>query len=97
MPGESNEIGVKYHSVNKDGDQVIEVTVEANTKPKVYKLKLIGKVIPKEKEETSEEVADEVAVPSAVDSVDISPSTKSPVNVKKGKGTVISVPSGGKN
>ena len=56
-PGESNQIGVTYHSVGKDGDQVAEVTVIANTEPKVTVLKLRGHVKPKPEKEITEEAA----------------------------------------
>lgn len=50
-PGESNVIGIKYHSVGKDGDQNPEITVETNSTPKFIILKLFGTVTPKPKEE----------------------------------------------
>ena len=49
-PGESNVIGVQYNSVGKDGVQNPEVTVEANTIPRITKLKIKGVVVPKKKE-----------------------------------------------
>jgi len=50
-PGVSNEIGVTYNSVSKEGDQVATVTVVANTNPKTTILRLKGTVIPKTKED----------------------------------------------
>jgi hypothetical protein len=46
-PGESNEIGVTYNSVGKEGEQHPEVTVETNTDSKITTIKLYGTVIPK--------------------------------------------------
>ena len=46
-PGESNFIGVKYNSVGKDGAQNPEVTIEANTIPKITTIKITGFVMPK--------------------------------------------------
>jgi len=46
-PGESNVIGVTYNSVGKDGEQSPEITIEANTTPKITTLKLKGTVKPK--------------------------------------------------
>jgi len=50
-PGESNEIGIVYNSVNKDGDQKPEIIIESNTYPKHTVLKLFGTVKPKPKKE----------------------------------------------
>lgn len=49
-PGESNEIGVTYNSVNKDGDQKPEIIIESNTYPKHNVLKLMGTVKSKTKD-----------------------------------------------
>lgn len=50
-PGESNEIGITYNSVNKNGDQKPEIIIESNTYPKHTVLKLSGTVKPKPKKE----------------------------------------------
>ncbi|MFT6783831.1 MAG: hypothetical protein ACJA1A_003772 [Saprospiraceae bacterium] len=50
-PGESNEIGITYNSVNKKGDQKPEIIIESNTYPKHTVLKLFGTVKLKQKEE----------------------------------------------
>lgn len=50
-PGESNEIGVNYNSVGKEGVQNPEVTIESNTIPKITTLRLTGTVKPKPKKE----------------------------------------------
>jgi len=59
-PGESNQISVTYNSVGKDGPQTPEITVEANTNPKLTVLKLKGTVKPKPKEivDTATETVD---------------------------------------
>lgn len=46
-PGESNEIGITYNSVNKEGDQKPEIIIESNTDPKHTVLRLFGTVQPK--------------------------------------------------
>lgn len=50
-PGESNEIGITYNSVNKEGVQKPEIIIESNTYPKHTVLKLSGTVKPKPKKE----------------------------------------------
>ena len=55
-PGESNEIGVTYNSVNKDGDQKPEIIIESNTYPKHNVLKLRGTVKAKPKEKEKEKI-----------------------------------------
>ena len=57
-PNETNVIGVRYNSVGKDGPQTPEITVVANTYPKVTILKLKGTVIPKKEEKTKETEVD---------------------------------------
>ena len=56
-PGESNNIGVTYNSVSKEGDQFPELTIESNTFPKYTVIKITGHVTPKEKEKPKQEVA----------------------------------------
>ena len=51
-PGESNVIGVTYHSVGKEGEQNPEVTIESNTTPKTTVIKLHGIVKPKKENKT---------------------------------------------
>jgi len=54
-PGETNQIGITYNSVNKDGDQEPEIIIESNTYPKHTILKLFGTVKSKpEKEEKTD-------------------------------------------
>lgn|GEM_PF-6371559 len=56
-PGESNNIGVTYNSVSKEGDQFPELTIESNTFPKYTVIKLSGSVTPKPKKKQEEEIA----------------------------------------
>jgi len=46
-PGASDAIGVTYNSVGKNGPQTAEITIKANTFPKVTTLNLKGNVLPK--------------------------------------------------
>ena len=57
-PGESNEIGVTYNSVNKIGQQLPEIIIESNTSPKYNVLKMKVIVNPKKSEiEKDDQVA----------------------------------------
>ena len=53
-PGESNEIGVRYNSVGKEGAQTAEVTVESNATPRKTIIKLKGVVMAKSESSNQE-------------------------------------------
>ncbi len=93
-PGESNQIGVTYHSVNKDGEQTPEITIEANTQPTMTILKLHGTVTPKPVKENKEvaEVTEEESKEnlSKKDTTTVK-SSKQVTRIVKDKSTKISI------
>ncbi|MEL6986370.1 MAG: DUF1573 domain-containing protein [Bacteroidota bacterium] len=55
LPGDAGYIGVHYNSVGKEGVQEPKITVYTNAEPKIYNLKLVGKVNVEQEEESEEE------------------------------------------
>ena len=54
-PGEEGRIGVYFNSVGKEGIQEPIITVTSDGNPKITKLKLKGKVLPKKKNKPKQE------------------------------------------